>query len=211
MHAQSVTQGRLGALALGASGLLFAVFPLVRPFFPDPDPHSAASFTLASQGLAAPTWLVSHLIAILAFTLLLFGILALAARLAERQTLWGIVPSMAGIALFLPVLGTEAFAQSAIGTLYLDGNSQVAPMMNQIRYGPQRVLLFLGLLLLALGSIRLAVVIWRSGTLPKWAGVAFAIGLALFFPLFPQIVRIVDGLLIGAGSIGLANRLWQGA
>jgi hypothetical protein len=79
----------------------------------------------------------------------------------------------------------------------------------EIRFDPQRLMFFLGLLLLAIGAVRLAFIIWRSGALPKLAGVVFAIGVALFFPLFPQTIRIVDGLLIGIGSIWLAGSLWQ--
>jgi hypothetical protein len=82
-------------------------------------------------------------------------------------------------------------------------------MMNLICFGPQRLLLFLGLLLLAVGAIRLAFIIWRSSALPKLARVVLAIGVALFFPLFPRTIRIVDSRLIGIGSIWLAGSLWQ--
>jgi len=211
MQTQNSSHVRLGALALGISAFLFAAFPLVRPFFPNPDVSSPASFTVAFQALASSAWVVSHLIAIIAFALLPFGLLALFARLAERRTLWAMVLSVVGIALLLSVAGTETYALPVIGKLYLEGKTEVAPMVDLIRRGPAGAVLFLGLLLLAIGTIWLAIFIWRSDVLPKWAGVAFAIGLALWFPLFPQMIRIADGLLIGVGGLWLAWSIWQKA
>jgi hypothetical protein len=67
--------------------------------------------------------------------------------------------------------------------------------------GPQFGFLVPGLLLLALGAILVGMAIWKSGSLPRWGGIFLAVGLAFFFPLLPQIVRIIDGLLIGTGGI----------
>ena len=36
------------------------------------------------------------------------------------------------------------------------------------------------------------------------AGFIFALGLALWFPLFPKMIRIMDGLLIGIGGVWIA-------
>jgi hypothetical protein len=73
------------------------------------------------------------------------------------------------------------------------------------------VVFLLGLLLLAIGSIYLAVAIWQTRLLPRWAGMIFAMGLALWFPPFPRMVRVVDGVLIGIGGIWLAYSVWQSA
>lgn len=75
--------------------------------------------------------------------------------------------------------------------------------------GPAIVVFLLGLLLLAVGAVYLARAIWCDGRLPRWAGVVFAIGLALWFPPFPRALRIVDGLLIGIGGAWLAFGLWR--
>jgi len=58
--------------------------------------------------------------------------------------------------------------------------------------------------LLAVGAIMLATAIARSRSFPTWAGITFAVGLALWCPLLPPAVRVADGLLIGIGGIGLA-------
>lgn len=66
------------------------------------------------------------------------------------------------------------------------------------------MIFFPGLLVLAVGAVLFAIAVWKSDTIPRWSGVPFAIGLALFFPLLPQAIRIVDGLLIGVGGIWVA-------
>jgi len=48
-----------------------------------------------------------------------------------------------------------------------------------------------------------------SGYALSMTGVIFAIGLALRFPPFPRMIRVIDGLLIGIGGIWLAWSLWR--
>lgn len=207
---------RLGAVALGVSGLLFASFPLLmRPFFHYSEVSSPDTFAAASREMTSAAWLVSHLLGMLAFVLLLFGLLTLFAFLtAHARGLYpfgGMILSILGIALLLPMLGVETFTLPVIGKVYLEGQTGVAPMLDLVRRGPGFVLLLFGLLLLAGGAIFFAVAIWRSDLLPKWAGVTFALGLALWYPILPQIMRLVDGVLIGIGGFWLAWALWQNA
>jgi hypothetical protein len=67
------------------------------------------------------------------------------------------------------------------------------------------------LLFLAIGVVYLAAANWRDSRLPRWAGVLFAIGLALWFPPFPRAVRIIDGFFIGLGGAWLASSMWRAA
>jgi hypothetical protein len=124
----------------------------------------------------------------------------------ERRASQGLILSWIGTGLILPtVLGTEAFGLRAIGQAAVQQkNTDLLVIANSVRFGPQRIFFFPGLLMLAVGAVLIAVAVWKSGTLPRWSGILFAIGLALFFPLFPQGVRIVDGLLIGVGGIWVA-------
>ncbi|HLW49219.1 MAG TPA: hypothetical protein VKW09_15835 [bacterium] len=124
----------------------------------------------------------------------------------ERPAAQGLIVSWIGIGLILPtVFGTEPFALRAIGQAAIQQkNMDLLALVMLIRMGPQARFLFPGLLVLAIGAALIAVAVWRSGVLPRWSGVLFALGLALFFPLFPRVIRIVDGLLIGAGGIWIA-------
>ena len=202
------TRIRLGALALGLSALLFMAFPLVRPFFRLDPPSPDKTLAAASSVITSAPWVLAHLMVTLGFVLLLYGMLALYARLEEAHhgpsTILGLAFSLAGIALIMPMLGVETFILPILGRLYLEGATNVAPAVTLIYLGPAIVLFLLALLLLAVGSISFAVAIWRSGVLPRGAGVLLAIGLALWFPPFPPVIRIVDGFAIGVGGVWLA-------
>ncbi len=213
MQIHNPARTRSGALALGLSALLFVVFPLIRPFFPLDPSSPAETLDVASPAIISAPWVTAHLSLMLAFVLLLYGVLTLYVHLAngqaEPRSLRAMVLSLAGIALIMPMLGVETHILPIIGKLYLAGQTGIAPAVERIYLGPAIAVFLLGLLLLAVGAITFAVAIWRSEVLPRWAGVIFAIGLALWFPPFPRMIRVIDGLLIGIGGIWLAWRLWQ--
>src|SRR5712692_3880573 len=109
MQEQNPSWSRWGALALGLSGLLFATFPLVRPFYDD----LARDPTGAAQTISSLRWVVAHLMLIVALVLLPFGLLTVFAELtsnnARRLGFVGMVVGIAGAGLYLPVGGVEAF------------------------------------------------------------------------------------------------------
>jgi hypothetical protein len=126
---------------------------------------------------------------------------------ARRATLL----SGTGIALILPTLGVELYVLPGIGRLFLEGNAAVAPLVGSIYLGGATLVMVLGLVLLAVGGIMLATAIARSRSFSTWAGITFAVGLALWCPLFPPVVRVADGVLIGIGGVGLAWTLFRAA
>ena len=213
MQKLSPTRRRFGALALGLAALLLAVFPLIRPFYPLDPTAPAATLTVASPAVTSAPWVVAHLLCMLAFVMLLYGVLILYAHLAhghaEPRAFWAMVCSVAGIGLILPMLGVETYILPIIGKLYLTGHTDIAPAFGMIYLGPALVVFVLGLVLLALGAVTWAAAIWRSAVLPRGAGVLLATGLALWFPPFPRVIRVIDGLLIGLGGVWLARSLWQ--
>ncbi len=196
---------RLGAVSLAVSALLLALFPLVRPFGDrSPNPIEVA------ETFASTSWVVSHFLGALGFILLPIGLFGLYTYLRDSpvdgRAFQGLILCWLGVGLFLPIFGTEAFALRVIGSEAVNQkNADLIVLANSIRMGPQRfAFLIPSLVLLAIGAILVAVAVWKSGTLPRWGGILFAIGLALFFPLLPQIVRVVDGLLTGVGGIWVA-------
>ena len=196
---------RLGATCLAASALLLTAFPLVRPFA-DRSPHPEE----VAAAFASPSWVLAHVLGGLGFVLLpigLFGVYTfLEGSSGERRAFQGLILSWIGVGLILPtVLGTEAFGLRAIGqTAVQQKNPDLLAIANAIRFGRQRMLFFPGLLLLAAGAISFAAAVWKSNVLPRWSGVLLAAGLALFLPLLPQAIRIVDGFLIGIGGTWIA-------
>ncbi len=196
------------ALTLGLSSLALAAFPLVRPFFPFDPRAPAETLAGASRAVASASWLIAHYLALIGFVLLLCVLPALYARLAgagvESPARRATLLSGVGVALILPTLGVELYALPAIGRAYLDGNHSVAALVGVIYRGAAVLVMLLGLLVLAIGAISFARAAGRSGALPRWAAVTYAVGLAFWCPLLPPPVRIVDGLLIGVGGLGLA-------
>ena len=196
------------ALTLGLSSLALAAFPLVRPFFPFDPRTPAETLAGASPAVTSASWLIAHYLALIGFVLLLCVLPALYARLADagvesparRATLL----SGVGVALILPTLGVELYALPAIGRVYVDGSHSVAALVGLIYRGGAVLVMLLGLLVLAIGAISFARAARRSGALPGWAAATYAVGLAFWCPLLPPPVRILDGLLIGVGGLGLA-------
>jgi hypothetical protein len=68
---------RLGAAALAASGVLFFLYPAVRPW------HDESTVSGAVASMSSNAWVTAHLFAMLALILMPLGLLALC-RLAEE-------------------------------------------------------------------------------------------------------------------------------
>jgi hypothetical protein len=203
---------RAAAISLGVSAFLFAAFPLLRPFFPL-DPRSSDALALAAPAITSWPWFLSHLLLLIAFLLLMLGMLGIHAMLVrsgeENRLLRALVLSLAGIALILPMVGVEIFAMPSIGRAFIAGGGDIAAAFGQIYRGPGIAVLLVGLVLLAVGGFGFAAAIRRSARASAWAGTVFAIGLALWCPLLPKPVRVVDGFLIGIGGIWLAWNMMQ--
>jgi len=209
------TRIRLGASALGSSAFLLALFPLIRPFFALDIFEPERTIVVASPAFASAAWVISHYLAMLGFVLLQCGLLALYAfhSASEREpcAFRGLVWGLPGVALILPAFGVEAYTMPIIGQVYLAGATGIAAVITLTYRGPMTVVLLLGQIFLAIGMFNFAVAIRRSGRLPAWAGFVFAIGLALWLPMLPRPVRVIDGLLIGVGGIPLAWSMWRSA
>jgi uncharacterized membrane protein YidH (DUF202 family) len=200
---------RLGAASLVISGILFVLYPAIRPFSDEKSLQGAAAF-------ASPAWLLAHMLAMVGFTLVALGLLGLHVALqetpAEQLAFWALAVSMLGIGLTLPYYGGEAFGLHAIGQEALkEHNAALVGLADVVRGGPEVIMFALGLLLLAVGAIMAATAIWRSGRLPKWCGVPFALAFALFIPQFfgTQPIRVAHGLLVAAGCLWIAVGMWR--
>ena len=206
---------RLGAVALGLSALLLMLFPLIRPFFLMNIWDGERTMASAGPVFASLPWVASHFLAMLGFVLLPSGLFALYAVHAgsdvEPRAFRGLVCGLAGVAMVLPAFGVETFTMPIIGQAYLEGASGLASVIPLTYRGPMTVVLLLGLMCLTIGAFNFAVAIRHGGQLPAWAGFVFAVGVALWVPLFPRIVRVVDGLLVGLGGIPLAWSMWHRA
>lgn len=171
----------------------------------------------ATAAMSSGSWVAAHLFAMIGFVLLPLGLLALRTAVghtrAESLAAAAVVITWIGVGLTLPYYGAEDFALNAIAGKVVDGQPlDLLGLVDAIRFGPVAASTFaLGLALLAVGAVLAAVAVWRSGGLPRYSGVLFALGFALFIPQFytPPAVRIGHGLLVGVGLFWLAMALWK--
>jgi hypothetical protein len=207
MMSVSASRNHTGSVALAVAASLFCAFPLARPWFVLA-PQSRDALATASPAITSAAWLGAHLALIAAFAALIVGLFGLYEWLAVQHPAsaprLSLILSMIGVALILPMAGVEAFALPPIGTAYLEGVEGLAKSFSSIYLGPGTVTLLAGLLALALGAVGFA------RALRNWAGSLLAVGLALWCPLLPAPVRILDGFLIGIGGICVAWQMWRG-
>ncbi|WP_053203891.1 hypothetical protein [Jiangella muralis] len=206
-------RNRLGAVALAVAGILFLLYPALRPWH---DEETAAG-ALASMGSNA--WVASHLFAMIGFVLVPFGLLALRDVVretrAERTAAAAVVVFWIGAGLTLPYYGAEDFALHAIAREAADGAAfDLIELTDAVRNGSVAITTFgAGLILLGVGGVLAAVAVWRSGVLARWSGVPFGACFALFLPQFftPAAGRVAHGVVLMAGCVLMAAVLWRAA
>ena len=124
-------------------------------------------------------YVIGHLFgSILGLVFLIFGVFALGVYLATsragRLGLWAMVITVLGSALFLPLVGLSTFAVPEEGQAVLAGLEEfeaLPPIFANTVFG------LTGLVVIVLGfvgHVLLGVAVWRSGTLPRWAGALWA-------------------------------------
>jgi hypothetical protein len=162
---------------------------------PDPSTHYEAW----SRFVTTNGYVVGHVFgSILGLIFAIFGVFALGVYLATsragRLGLVGMVMTVFGNALFLPLQGISTFAAPKEGQAYLAGIEQYAKLPSifaDTMFGLTGLLFFL---LAFGGSILLGVAVWRSGTLPRWAGALWAAANVLMY------LSLVYGSTIGPAS-----------
>jgi len=198
---------RVGLFALPVYGLLIA-YSTVKPQ-PDQvaDPEGWARF------VSSTSYLVGHVLGnVLGTALVIFGTFALGALLATsrapRLGLWGMVLSITGYVLFTIPGVISTFATPPIGAAYLAGNREVM----SLEFSPiLTAITLLALLLAVIGNGLLSVAIWRSGILPRWAGVIWAVGTLTFYVLGFALGMATTGASLPTQPIGAALLAIAGA
>jgi hypothetical protein len=181
----------------------------MRPFSDEVTFQGAGAF-------ASGRWILAHVLAMLAFTLLIMGLLALYLRsrgtAVERLLLRSLVVCWFGVGLTLPFYGAEAFGLHSIGQYALSQKDvALVGLANDVRTGPGLPIFVLGLLVLAVGTIMMAVAAWKSRAMAKWSGVPLAVGFALYLPQFAasQPLRVIHGAVITVSCLWIAGYLWK--
>ncbi len=209
VRSTSSTRSRLGAISLAISGILFVLYPAIRPFSSEKGLDGAAAF-------GSSHWIVAHMLAMVGFTLLALGLVGWHSSLqrseVEGSAFRAFVVTLAGIGLTLPFYGGEAYGLHAIGQEALKrGDGSLIEMSTVVRGGAGLMMFLVGLLVLAVGAIMIARVIWTSRERMKWIGIPFGVAFALYIPQFfgTQPLRVAHGLLVALGCALIAASMWR--
>jgi hypothetical protein len=144
-------------------------------------------------------YVISHVFgSILGLICLIFGVFALGVYLATsragRMGLWAMVITVLGSALFLPLQGVTTFSAPEEGQAVLAGLEEFEALppifANTVFALTGLVVILLGFV----GHILVGVAVWRSGTLPRWAGALWAGANVLMY------LSLVYGSTIGPAS-----------
>jgi hypothetical protein len=195
MSAPSITRW----IGIGLLGLpIYGVLTFFSSLNPQPDPNT--HYEAWARYVTTDFYLLKHLFASgLGLILVIFGTIALGAYLitsrAGRMGLVGMVITVFGTLLFLMIGGLSIFAVPKEGQAFLAGIEEYAELPTILADTALLPTMGVGVLLMLVGNVLLGVAVWRSGTLPRWAGALWVAGSAL--PLLGQIYIILP---IGADS-----------
>jgi hypothetical protein len=204
-------RARLGSLALLLAGVLFVLYPALRPW------HDESTVDGALASMSSTAWVVAHGCAMIGFILLPLGLLALW-RLGqetpgEKVGLAAVVTAVVGGGLVLPYYGAEDFGLHALASAYAGGaRFDLLDVVEHTRYNPFAITFFgAGLISLAISGVLMAVAIARAGRIWGGSGVLAAVGLVTFLPQFytPPAIRIAHGVVLGIGLFWLGLALWR--
>jgi len=142
---------------------------------PDPGSHLEAW----SRFVTTDQYVIGHVFgSILGLVFAIFGVFALGAYLAPsragRLGLVAAVLTILGSALFLPLQGVATFSAPEEGQAVLAGLEEIEALPDIFANTVFGLIGFAVIVLGFVGNILLGVAVWRSGTLPRWAGALWA-------------------------------------
>ena len=165
---------------------------------PDPNTHLEAW----SRFVTTNQYVLGHLLgSIGGLIFAIFGVFALGAYLvrsrAGRLGFVAMVITVLGSALFLPLQGVSTFAPPEEGQAVFAGLEEFEELSDIFANTVFGLTGLVAVLLGFVGNILLGVAVWRSGTLPRWAGALWAGAHVLMY------LSLVYGQTIGPASTPL--------
>ncbi len=185
-------------IGIGLLGLpLYGALSFFSSLNPQPDPNT--HLEAWARYVTTDFYFLKHLFASgLGLVFVIFGTFALGVYLASsragRMGLVAMVITVFGSLLFLMVGGVSIFTAPNDGQAILAG-MEIDKLPNLLADTALLPTMGVGVLLMLVGNVLLGLAVWRSGTLPKWAGALWIAGSAL--PLLGQVYIILP---IGADS-----------
>jgi hypothetical protein len=174
----------IGAGLLGLP--IYGVLTFWTSLHPQPDPNT--HYEAWARFVTTNDYVLEHLLGTSLGTILaILGVVALGTYLARssagRMGLVAMVITVVGEGLFLTWAGTSTFSAPAEGQVYLAGMEEFAQRSPTFADSAQGVTILVAILLNFVGNLLLGVAVWRSGRLPRWAGVLWVAAVVMLYPL----------------------------
>ncbi len=195
MSARNVTRW----MGVGLLGLpLYGVLTFFSSLDPQPDPNT--HYDAWARYVTTDSYVLTHLfLSDLGLILAIFGTFALGAylagSLAGRMGLVAMAIAVFGSLLFLMVGGVSTFSSPEQGQMHLQGIEGYREMPAILAQSAMMATFAASFLLMLVGNVLLGVAVWRSGTLPRWAGALWIAGSVL--PILGMLYALLP---IGADS-----------
>jgi len=186
-------------IGIGLLGLpLYGALTFFSSLDPQPDPST--QLEAWARYVTTNGYVLKHLfLSDLGIIFVTFGTFALGSYLTRIRAggmgLWAMVIAVFGQALFLLIGGVSTFASPEEGQAILAGMEEIDNLPTSLASSVQTATFGVSVLLGLVGNVLLGVAVWRSGILPKWAGVLWA-----FAPILMYIFGIAYALTIGANA-----------
>ena len=166
----------------------------------DPQPDPSTHYEAWSRFVTTDHYVLSHVFgSILGLIFAIFGTFALGVYLANgragRLGLVAMIVTVFGAALFLPLMGVSTFSAPEEGQAYLAGIEGLSDLPTSFADTVMTASTMLFVALMFVGNVLLGVAVWRSGTLPRWAGLLWAAAPVSMYPL-----GLVYAMTIGTQS-----------
>ena len=195
---QRFARGAIWALPVWAALLFFGTLTH------QPDPQTAfedfAAYVTTNQ------FLLSHLLNSIAGAAIgSIGVIGLMLLLQDSKAigkaLTGMVATVAGNTLTSSIFGVAAFAQPAMGRVFLAGQENALDFYNNVYAAPLFITALVSLLLFIVGGVFTGIAITASDRFPQWTGWLYAattVGFVLSNFLLPVGQSVTSALLIVA-------------
>jgi hypothetical protein len=192
-------------IGIGLLGLpLYGALTFFSSLDPQPDPNT--HYEAWARFVTTDYYVLNHVLAsTLGLVLAIFGTFALGAYLANgrsgRLGLVAMVITVLGTALFLPAMGVSTYAAPEEGQAYLAGIERFSELPPSFADTVFALTSLLVIVLLFVGNVLLGIAVWRSETLPRWAGALWAVAAVLMYPLGIVYAVVILGVQSTPGTV----------
>jgi len=148
-------------------------------------PNPQKDFAGFAAYVTTTSFLLSHLInSITGAAIGSIGVVGLMLYLQDSKvagrTITGMVATVVSNTLVSAVFGLAAFAQTAMGRMFLAGEQNALAFYNQVYNGTLFGTAFVALLLFMIGGVSIGSAIAACGFFPRWAGWVYALSIVGF-------------------------------